>query len=298
MVAPSTTVASLADSLPTMIHSAYAVREYDGVFMRTCETDKLPEGQGTTWNEIALAQISGQSGITETTELDNPQQLSDLILSATPVVSGVQTRVTNRAKIRIDAKVAAKIGMLAQNAITRLKDETYISTLDGATTSLSGAGTTLVSGIIGAAARQIRGNTTEPNNTAIYTVLHPFQLHDIQSEIVAGVGTYTVPAGITEETWRSGLSGSLFGTTVYEDGNIPIDGSDDAKGGVHAKSAVVLVQGRSPWNYEKIRPEIGGGAVDVFHYDEYVFVERNAGGGSSGGGHLFEIYSDALAPTS
>lgn len=297
-MAGQTNVQSLADSLPTMIHSAYIVREYDGVYMRTCDTDKLPEGQGTTWQEIALQQISGQSGITENTELDNPQQLSDLLLTATPVVCGIQTRITNRAKIRIDKKVAAKLGVLAQNAITRLKDETYISTIDGATTSQPGAGNPLTSGVIGAFARQIRGNTTEPNNSPIYTVLHPFQLHDIQSEIVAGVGTYTVPNGITEEVWREGLSGSLFGTTVYEDGNIPIDGSDDAKGGVHAKTAIVLVQGRSPWNYEKLRPEIGGGAVDVFHYDEYVFVERNAGGGSSGGGHLFEVYSDALAPTS
>lgn len=292
MAAPSTTTTSLADSLPTMIDAARIIREYDGVFMRTCETQRLPEGTGTTWNEISLDQISGQSGITETTELDNPQQLSDNILTATPVVSGIQTRITNRAKIRIDPKVAAKLGVLAQNGITRLKDETYISFLDGATTSLSGAGTTLVSGIIGAAARQIRGNTTEPGVGTIFTVLHPFQLHDIQTEVTAGVGTYTVPTGMTEDTFRNGFSGSLLGTNVFEDGNIPIDSSDDAKGGVHTKEAAILVQGRSPWNYEKQRPEIGGGAVDVFHYDEYVFVERSAG-------HwLFEIYSDALAPTS
>lgn len=285
-----TTTGSLADSLPTMIDSARIVREFDGVFMRTTDAQKLPEGTGNTWDEISLAQLSGQQGITETTELNNPQQLQDSILTATPVVGGIQTRITNRAKIRIDKKVAAKMGVLAQNAMTRLKDETYISALDGATTSLSGTGTTLVSGIIGGAARRIRGNTTEPGVGQIYTVLHPFQLHDIQTEILSGVGTYTVPNGLTEETFKKGFMGTLLGTMVYEDGNITIDGSSDAKGGVHTQEAIVLVQGRSPWNYEKLLPDVGGGAVDIYHYDEWVFAERSAGN------WLYEIYSNASAP--
>lgn len=291
-MAGATTTGSLADSLPIMIDSARIVREYDGVFMRTTDAQKLPEGTGLSWNEISLAQLTGQSGITESTELDNPQQLSDALLEATPVVSGIQTRITNRAKIRIDPKVAAKLGQLAQNAITRLKDETYLSTLDGATTSLSGTGTTLTSGVIGAAARRIRGNTTEPGIGKIFTVLHPFQIHDIQTEVASGVGTYTVPSGMTEQTFRDGFQGSIYGTNVFEDGNIAIDGSSDSKGGVHTKEAIVMVQGRSPWNYIKERPEIGGGAQDVFHYDEYVFVERSAGN------WLFEIYSNTTEPSS
>ena len=286
-----TTTGSLADSLPTVIDAARIVREYEGVYMRTTDAQKLPEGTGLKWDEISLAKLTAQS-VTETTELDNPQQLSDSILSAEPVLAGIQIRITDRARIRIDNKVAAKIGVLGQNAIQRKKDGDYLSTLDSATTSLSGAGTTLASGIIGAAAARIKGNTTERGMGALFTVLHPFQIKDLQDEIVSGVGTYAIPSGMTEATFRQGFNGTVYGTNVFEDGNITIDGSDDAKGGVHAKEGVVFVQGRSPWAKTVRREEIGGGADDMFLYDEYVFVERSAGN------WLYEVYSDATSPTS
>lgn len=286
-----TTTGSLADSLPTVIDAARIVREYEGVYMRTTDAQKLPEGTGLKWDEISLAALTAQS-ITETTELENPQQLSDSILSAEPALAGIQIRITDRARIRIDNKVAAKIGVLGQNAIQRKKDQDYLSTLDSATTSLSGAGTTLASGIIGAAASRIKGNITERGMGALFTVLHPFQIKDLQDEITSGVGTYTVPQGMTEATFRQGFNGTVYGTNVFEDGNISIDSSDDAKGGVHAKEGIVFVQGRSPWAKTVRKENIGGGADDMFMYDEYVFVERSAGN------WLYEVYSDATSPTS
>lgn len=286
-----TTTGSLADSLPTVIDAARIVREYEGVYMRTTDAQKLPEGTGLKWDEISLAALTAQS-ITETTELENPQQLSDSILSAEPALAGIQIRITDRARIRIDNKVAAKIGVLGQNAIQRKKDQDYLSTLDSATTSLSGAGTTLASGVIGAAASRIKGNTTERGMGALFTVLHPFQIKDLQDEITSGVGTYAVPQGMTESTFRQGFNGTVYGTNVFEDGNISIDSSDDAKGGVHAKEGIVFVQGRSPWAKTVRKENIGGGADDMFMYDEYVFVERSAGN------WLYEVYSDATSPTS
>ena len=286
-----TTTGSLQDSLPTMIDSARIQREYEGVFMRTTDAQKLPEGTGLKWDEISLARLTAQN-ITETTELDNPQQITDDILQLEPTVAGIQIRVTDRARIRVDRKVAAKMGVLGQNALQRKKDKDYIATLDAATTSLSGAGTTLTAGVIGAAAARIKGNTTERGMGAIFTVLHPFQIKDLQDEITSGIGTYTVPTGMTEEVYRKGFNGSCYGTNVFEDGNIPIDSSDDAKGGVHARDGVVMVQGRSPWAKTVRKEHIGGGADDIFMYDEYVFGERSAGN------WLYEIYSDALAPTS
>src|SRR3972149_1992041 len=156
---PTTTTGSLADSLPTMIDAARIVREHEGVFLRTSDHQRLPEGTGTTWDEISLAQLTGLNNIGEDQDLNNPQQLSDTLLQLTPVVGGIQTRITNRAKIRIDKKVAAKMGVLSQNAITRRKDGAYLSWLDGATTSLSGSGTPLVSGGLRGGGAPGQGNT-------------------------------------------------------------------------------------------------------------------------------------------
>jgi len=291
MASGSTTTAALADSLPTVIASARIVREYEGVMPQLVDKVTLGEGIGLSWNEISLAQLTAQA-ITETTELDNPQQISDTLFTITPTVVGIETLITERVAARISKNAYAKIGALAQNAIQRKKDEDGIVVLDGATTSLCGTGSTLTSGHISAAVVRISSNTTEPGNPPYRCVLHGYQIKDIQDEITAGVGTYPVGTGLTARVFAEGFKGMVGGAQIYEDGNISIDSSADAKGGVFAKDAIVLVQGRSPKVKTKDRPEIGGGATSLYHYDEYAYGER------SSGSWLFEIYSDATAPTS
>lgn len=287
-----THVTNLADSLPTIIASARIVREYEGVMVRLSDRTDLSKNSGLSWNEISLAQLNAQ-GVTETTELNNPQQIADTLFTITPVMVGVQTIITDRTMMRISVNVAAQIGKLAQNAIQRKKDEDGLTALDGATTSLGGAGTTFSSGLVAAAASRIRGNTTEPGMGALYTVLHPFQVKDIQDELVQGVGTYAIPAGLTADVFRQGFKGTLYGTEIYEDGNITIDASDDAKGGVFVREALVLVDGRrGPWTETDRLGRYGGGANEMILYDEYAWGERSAGN------WLYELYSDATAPTS
>lgn len=285
-----TSTGTLSRALPYVIQSARVVREFEGVMVKLSDRTNLAAGQGLDWNEMSMSALTAQ-GITETTELDNPQQLAQTLFTVTPVMVAVQTIITDRTVRRISPVVAGKIGVLAQNAMQRLKDERGITALDGATTSLSGAGTTLTSGIISAAGVRIRSNATEPAMGPMYFVGHGFQIKDIQDEVVAAVGTYGIQGGLTEETFRRGFSGSLFGVEVYEDGNISIDSSDDAKGGVFAREALVLVDGFGPTIKRQELIRYGGGAQELIMYDEFAWGERSAGN------WLFEVYSDALAPT-
>ncbi len=291
MASGNTTTAALTDSLPTLIASARIVRESKGVMPQLVDKVTLGEGVGLTWNEISLAALTATS-ISETTTLDNPQQINDTLFSITPTVIGIETVITDRVAARISKNAYAKIGSLAQNAIQRKKDEDGLTVLDGATTSLCGAGTTLTSGYISAAAARIKGNTTEPGNGALRCVLHSYQIKDLFDELVAGVGTYVVQDGPTADVFKNGFTLPVAGCTIYEDGNITIDSDADAKGGVFTEEAIVLVQGRSPLNRTKELPDLGGGATAVYLYDEYAYGERSAGN------WLYEIYSDATAPTS
>ena len=291
MASGSTTTAALADSLPTIIASARIVRESEGVMPQLVETQTLGEGIGLSWNEVTMAQLTAQA-VTETTELDNPQQISDTLFSITPTVVGIETLITDRVAARISKNAYAKIGSLAQNAIQRKKDEDGLVVLDGATTSLCGAGSTLTSGHVAAGVYRISSNATEPGNPPYRCVLHGFQLKDIFDELIAGVGTYPINEGLTARVFSEGFKGMIAGAQVYEDGNITIDSAADAKGGVFSQEAIILVQGRAPVVKTKERPEIGGGATSLYHYDEYAYGERSAGN------WLFEIYSDATAPTS
>lgn len=286
-----TTTDALADSLPTIIASARIVREQKGGMPQLVDRVTLGVGVGLSWNEVSLAQLTAQE-VTETTELDNPQQLSDTLFTITPTVKGIQTLFTDRVAARISSNAFARTGELAGNAIERKKNQDGLVTFSGAGTGLAGAGTTLTSGHIAAGSVQITSNVTEPGMLPVRFVGHGFQIKDFYDEITAAFGTSMVPEGMSASVFASGFRGAILSADVFENGDISIDGSDDAIGGVFARDAIVLVQGRAIRTEIRREPHIGGGATSIFIYDEYAYGERSAGN------WLFSVTSDATAPTS
>lgn len=295
MTAGNTTTGSLADSLDVVRSSARLVREMmEGGGMPTLvDRVTLGEGIGLSWLEVSYDALTAQA-ITETTVLDNPQQLSDSLITITPTVVGIETFITDRVRARITKKGFGKLGTLAQNAVERKKDQDGITVLDsGATTSSPGAGNVLTSGHIASAKYNITSNTTEKGVPPIYAVLHGFQIKDLFDELVAGVGTYVLTEGATSKVFSgNGWDLPIAGVKVYENGNITIDSSADAIGGVFAKDGIVLVQGRSPRVVSVRKENVGGGGDTVYHYDEYAYGLR------SSTNWVKEIKSDATAPTS
>ena len=300
MAAGNTITDSLADSIPTMIASARIVREFAGVMPNLVDRQRLDENTGTVWNEVSMSKLSAQA-VTESTELDNPQQMEDTLFSITPTVIGVHTVITDRVALRISANAYAQTGSLAQNAIERKKDQDGLTAIDGASVELGAAGNGLDSGEIAAAAYRITSNTTEPApaNAPINAVHHGFCLKDIDDELInAGIGATTgegalLTSGVAVDAYQNRYRGTIAGARLYEDGNLTVDsGTSVAKGGVFSQMALVLVEGRSPYVETKRMPELGGGATALYHYDEYAYGERSAGN------WLCEVTADATAPTS
>mgnify|MGYP001081422823 CR=1 FL=1 len=286
------TTSSLSDSLDDVRSAARIVREQVGNVSKLCDQVTLGEGIGTSWQELSYAQITAQA-VTENTELDNPQQFSDSLLSITPNVVGIETFITDRVKARINKKGLAQIGVLGQNAMERKKDEDCLTLFaSGASTCEPGAGGALTAGHIAAAAKNISSDATEPGPDPIRCVLHGFQIKDLFDELVAGVGTYVVSEGPTADVFKKGFTLPIAGCEVYEDGHIAIDGNDDARGAVFSKMAIVKVQGRAPRMVTVRNEKRGGGGEHVYHYDEYAYGER------SSGNWLYSMMSDAAQPTS
>ncbi|MAH47124.1 hypothetical protein CMI37_14955 [Candidatus Pacearchaeota archaeon] len=289
MAVGRTTTDSLQDSLPTIIGQSRLVREDEGEMMSTVDRQTLGKGMGLTWHEVSYAKITAQA-ITEDTILDNPQQLSDTDFPLTPTVIGIETLITDRVGDRIVAHGAAKLGKLAQNAMTRKKLQDGITAIDGFTTSLGGSGT-LTYGHIMAASVRITGNTTESGPSPLHAQLHAFQIKDLTDEMTAPVGTYNITAGPTMDAYKNGFKGMIGNVSVHENNEITIT-SNVAKGGVYSKMALVLVQGRSPRAVAVRREDIGGGATIMYHYDEYIWGERSSGNWG------YELQTDATVPTS
>src|SRR6266542_4091310 len=95
-----TTTGSLTDSLPYMTADARLIREFEGVYRRTCDIRDLAKGTGLSWNEISLAQLQGQD-ITETTRNENAQNIADTVFSITPTMTQILVKITDRTYRRI-----------------------------------------------------------------------------------------------------------------------------------------------------------------------------------------------------
>lgn len=290
-----TTTGSLTDSLPTVIAEARIVREYKGVWQDTTEVRKLKEGTGLNWNEIALNQLQAQD-ITENTTNENAQTLSDFLLTITPQMTQILVKISDRTYRRIASVVSSKIGELAGNAMARKKDEDYLALFSTFSTGASpGTGAAFTHGHIGAAVSRIQGGVAEPSMAKIYTVIHAYQVYDIQRQITPGSGTLASGHSdkLAEENFRKGFKGECNGSLVMVDGNIAINSTPDARGATHAKDAVVAVQGMSLKHETRRDPSFGGGADEIFLTDEYAFGERASGTNPWAFAHL----SDATAPT-
>jgi hypothetical protein len=233
------------------------------------------------------------SDITETPNNENAAQIADTLLQSEPTMTQILVKVTDRTYRKIADVVESKMGTLAGNAMMRKKNDDYLalfSTFSGAADP--GAGNPLSFGHIAASVNRVKSNTTEPSMAPVHAVLHGYQIKDLQDEVLAGVGTYTVPTGMTEDVFRKGFAGTVAGANVWEDGNISIDASDDAIGAVHSQEGVVAVSGMTIKTETRRDPSFGGGADEVFMTDEYSFVERAASVWCYG------QTSDAQAPTS
>ncbi len=294
MASGETISGSLSGALPSIVADARIVKEDAGTWMRTTDVRRQKAGTGLSWQEFALSQIAGQ-GISETTNNQNFQQLQGTLFSIEPTMSQIVIKITDRTFRKIAAVVTGKFGSLAGNAMNRKEDEDYLALFSTfATTASPGSGNPLSFGHIAAAKSNVTSNTTEPSLAEVFTVLHGFQIKDIQDEIVSGVGTYPVPTGMTEDVFKRGFMGTVAGSNVFEDGNITIT-SSNANGATHSREGVVAAIGMDI-KKETDRDMLFGGGADVISLvNEYAFAERKSGSTQV---WAYRLFSDATAPTS
>ena len=294
MAGGDTFLAQVDEGLNTTVAAARQRREFPTDIMpKLSDRQTLKAGTGTAWSEFIVENLVAQN-YGETDVIDNPQQLDASLLSGTPQLVAIQTFIGRRVQARLSPSAFAQFGSLGQNGIQRKKNKDGHAMFASATTTLGSSGTTATHGHILAGARRIRVDATEPGPEPLAAVLHGYTIHDLQSEVLSGVGTYPIPAGMTADTFMRGFKGNVGDVSIWEDGLIAVDGTPDTVGGIFSSGpggAIILVQGLSPWKEMKDRPEKGYGGADVWLKDEYVYIERSAGN------WLFGHKADGTAPT-
>jgi hypothetical protein len=122
MPAGITTTGVLSDSLDDVRSSARTIREYGPIMARLVDTTRLADGIGLDWKEVYLSKLNA-TNIDELTDLEqSPQEIVDGVFSIRPTSVGMSVFVTDRTKKRISSLVAAKMGVLIENAMSRKKD--------------------------------------------------------------------------------------------------------------------------------------------------------------------------------
>jgi hypothetical protein len=294
MPANTQTTGTLADALPSLIQSARLFEEYEMVAAKTVDRNDLPRGQGNTWNEIRLSQITAQN-ITENTVMENFSLYNHTLFSVTPGMVQVATRMTDKTFRRVSGNVAAMLGKGAQLAMNRKLDTDILAQYANFSVALAGTATTLNHGHLSAGAARIVSNTTESGagQGPVHAVLHGYGLKDLQDELEAGIGTYIVTPGQTDDFYRKGFAGfsQVAGANIWRDDNITIDATPDARGAIYAQNALVLVRELEMRTASRRREDVGGGADEVYMTSGYGLGERRDVWG-------YGLLHDATVPTS
>ena len=290
-MATPTVTTQLDASLPTVITSARLVREQEGDMPALVERRKLNEGTGDTWHEVSYAKLTAQA-VTETTENENIQQVSDTDFAIQPTMVQIATMLTDKVGRNITKNGLREIGRLGQNAMQRKKNIDGLTAIDSTgSTRLGAPGASLTFGLIAAGQANIRGNTTEPGHAPYRFVGHPFCIKDIYDQFVAPVGTYDISDGASFRVFREGFKGMISEAQVFENGDFTIDADFDVKNGVFAQEGIVLIEEMTPKMETERKPRIGGGSTIITHTDGYAYgIRQNQ--------WVQEIVADATAPTS
>ena len=281
-----TTSASIGDVVDTVIAEARRTQMHRTVMEPLVRTYRVPRGAGDQLEIPKFGAVTANA-LAEGVDMANPQTLTTTKVVVTPAEVGAQVVITDRALRTAREDMARAAGRVLGDAIAKKLDQDLLGLLDGFSTSLGGAGTNITMGHLRAAVSRLHA-AAEPAPLPYAAVLHPYQAHDLAANITP-IGTYPIPSGISQTVLENHWVARAFGVDVFQAGNLSVDTSDDAKGGVFSKEAVVLVIFKD-WAVERER-DASLRAWELNVVADYGFGEYEDSWG-------VEMYFDAATPSS
>lgn len=281
-MAGPTTKTSVADSLPDTFIAEVRLKVQEGPVMRPLVNNvTLPMGEGGQWEMTELSRATAVA-LSDGIDLSSADEITDSTLQITPTEFGAQVIVTDMARDQITKRtdLVRQVGRILGNSMVTKEDIDLLTLLDGFSTALGAAGVSLTLGHILAASAAVRSGgqasgaitagTQEPAPGPFYGVFSDNQLHTVVKEFVWGqnfgvtaandeqfvslpINTYDTTtaavAGINAQVTdnralREAYVGKVGQAMVFADNNLGKDASDDAKGGVFSKEALVQVHFR------------------------------------------------------
>ena len=293
---PITTTSVLADTIPTVIEEARFTEQYKEVLSKLCWRITKDLHDGSPVNLPYFGTVTANA-LSEGIDMVSPQAMTDTIVQLTPAEVGAQIVLTYKMARDNQEDIIRAAGRILGDAMVSKRESDLAGQLDDATTSLAGTGTALTLGHLAAAWATLSGVSLANGGPApkpYVVVHHPFVLLDmvdVFTPTAPAAASAGIPSSVGDDALRNYNVGRIFGMNVYESGNISIDSSPDAKGGVFAagRGGGLVLATAKEWD---VRPQDDESlrATELNIVGEYAVGEYLAG-------WMVELYNDASDPS-
>jgi len=299
-----TTTAELTDTIPTIISEAKFTEQHKAIMRPLCWNIK--KGKGSTVNIPYFGEAVSRQ-LTEGVDITTTETMQDTNVQVTPYEAGLKIILTKNVVEDDNEDLIRAAGRILGDAYEKKLDEDLLARFDNGTTSLGGAGTTITMGHIASSRALLAGNPTSsggPAPSPYVAVHHPYvelDLVDILTPLkpfgvitTAGTALAAMQASAIDKAnnvINQYSIGSIFGMPFIIDGNLSIDSSDDAKGGVFARGdsgGIIYVSARGADVEQEYDQSLRGW--------ELVYVGRY-GVGNYLNAWTVELYNDAATPS-
>ena len=238
-MAQTATTGSLENAQNIIIAAARYTEEHNAPAMNLIEQFTLPKGS----KQVTVPKVGQMSmqDLTDGVDIVDEEDIGMTTVDLTASEVGAKIILTDKLVRQSAENVFSMIGRQLGDGMARKKDSDVLALYSGFSTDFGTAGSAMTLANVSAAIAYAKGKKFGSN---VYIVQHPFAVWDIANTAVTASTTYPVPAG-----WSADLLGNFFsglrpinGVPIFEDGNITIDGSDDAVGVVADKSALAVLK--------------------------------------------------------
>ncbi len=282
-----TTATDLSAGQIAMVGTARYTYEHNAVMTNLVTRMTLGPGEKSLY--IPKFGTVTARDLTDGVDMTEAQSLTITGTTHTTDEAGCKVIITKklRSQLKEDAYKAA--GKVIGNAMGKKIDQDGLSLFSGLDSGSSNAGTSFAIGYLHAYIGQCYGQS-EPVPLPLVTVLHPYHYHEVSTNINTP-GTSNMPPELQMQYLMNYYRGNekLWNAPIFVDGNISVDGGDDAYGAVFSKMAFIYLVGWEPENWVEYDGSLRGWEIGIVA--DYAFVEED-------GTYGRYLLHDASAPTS
>ena len=238
-MAQTATTGNLENAQKIIIAASRYTEEHNAPAMNLIEQFNLPAGN----KQVTVPKVGqmSMSDLVDGQDIIDEEDIGMTTVDLTASEVGAKIIITDKLSRQSAENVFSIIGRQLGDGMARKKDTDVTALYSGFGTDIGAAGRPMSLANVSATVAYAKGKKF---GSQVYIVQHPFAVWDIANTAVTASATYPVPAG-----WSADLLGNFFsglrpinGVPIFEDGNITIDGNDDAVGVCADKTALAVLK--------------------------------------------------------